>query len=181
MTMKLGTISPGAFACVVIICILAYFFVTTAIMRNKPKRLWIPALLLLLFSTVFYSIAYWEGGACSPFSNLCLSLSAALDLFLFRMNSTYGRFTDMFYLQNGGDWNPDVTNRMILLCGLYLCSIWTTSIMVMHFFARRLVSKLILRRAWITRKNQGIHLFVGINPQTMPSTLPTTRATPATC
>lgn len=166
MTQLLEKISPSAFVGIVLLCMLAYFLVTALIIKNKPKRLWIPATLLLLFSTIFYSAAYWEGGARTVFTNLYMSLAAALDLFLFKMNSTYGRFTDLFYLKPGAADDPLVLNRLVLLVGLYLCSIWTTSIMVMHFFARRLVSKLALAWAWMRRK-EGIHIFVGINPQSL--------------
>ena len=167
MTHLLENISPSAFAGIVLLGMLAYFLVTALIIKNKPGRLWIPATLLLLVSTLFYSAAYWEGGVRVVFSNLYMSLATALDLFLFKMNSTYGRFTDLFYLMPGEGDNPLVTNRLVLLVGLYLCSIWTTSIMVMHFFARRLVSRLALAWAWFRRNGKGIHLFVGINPQSL--------------
>jgi hypothetical protein len=146
---------------------LAYFFVTALTIRNKPKYLWIPATLLLMLSTFFYSSAYWDGGVRAGFTNFYMALAASLDLFLFKMNSTFGRFTDLFYLKPGGAEDPLVTNRMIMLVGLYLCSIWTTSIMVMHFFARRLVSRLALAWAWFRRKEEGVHIFVGINPHSM--------------
>lgn len=167
MTHLLENIAPSAFVCIVLLCMLAYFIVTALIIKNNPKRLWIPATLLLVLSTAFYSSAYWTAGAKTVFSNLYMALAAALDLFLFKMNSTYGRFTDLFYLKPGGVEDPLVLNRLVMLVGLYLCSIWTTSIMVMHFFARRLVSKLALAMAWFRRKRNGIHLFVGINPQSM--------------
>ena len=63
--------------------------------------------------------------------------------------------------------DPLVLNRLVMLVGLYLCSIWTTSIMVMHFFARRLVSKMTLAWAWFRKKGNSIYLFIGINPQSM--------------
>jgi len=167
MTPSLASVSPVVFACLVFCGTLLYFLITAIIMRDKPGRLWIPATLLLIGSTTFYTWAYWEGGVQAVFSNLTLSLGAALDLFLFKMNSTYGRFTDMFYLKTGNAPDAAVTNRLILLSGLYLCSIWTTSIMVMHFFARRLESKIALGWAWLRRKDRGIHLFIGINPRSM--------------
>ena len=163
----LENISPSAFVGLVLLGMLAYFLVTAIIIKNKPGRLWIPATLLLLLSTLFYSAAYWEGGVRTVFSNLFMSLTTALDLFLFKMNSTYGRFTDLFYLKPDEGADPLVLNRLVLLVGLYLCSIWTTSIMVMHFFARRLVSRLILAWAWFRRSGKGIHLFVGINPRSL--------------
>ncbi len=163
----LENISPALFSWIVLAFMLVYFLATALIIRNNPKRLWIPATLLLLLSTALYSSAYWAGGARTVFSNLYMSLTAAIDLFLFKMNSTYGRFTDLFYLKPGGADDPLVLNRLVLLVGLYLCSIWTTSIMVMHFFARRLVSRISLAWAWFRKKGNGIHLFVGINPKSM--------------
>ncbi|MBR4740351.1 MAG: hypothetical protein IK074_04235, partial [Bacteroidales bacterium] len=167
MTHLLANISPSVFSWIVLALMLAYFTITALTIKNNPKLLWIPATLLLLTSTALYSSAYWVGGAKTVFSNLYMSLAAALDLFLFKMNSTYGRFTDLFYLKPDGVEDPLVLNRLVLLVGLYLCSIWTTSIMVMHFFARRLVSRLSLAWAWFRKKGNGIHLFVGINPQSM--------------
>ena len=98
MTHLLENISPAAFVGIVLVFMLAYFVITALTIKNKPKMLWLPASLLLLLSTAFYSSAYWAGGAKTIFSNLYMSLAAALDLFLFKMNSTYGRFTDLFYL-----------------------------------------------------------------------------------
>ena len=167
MTHLLENIAPSVFVGIVLLFMLAYFFVTALTIKNNPKLLWIPATLLLILSTAFYSEAYWLGGAKTVFSNLYMGLAAALDLFLFKMNSTYGRFTDLFYLKPGGVEDPLVLNRLVMLVALYLCSIWTTSIMVMHFFARRLVSKLALAWAWFRRSGRGIHIFVGINPQSM--------------
>ena len=168
MTNLLDNISPAAFTGIVLLLMLAYFFITALTIRNKPKLLWLPATLLLLLSTAFYSSAYWIGGIKAVFSNLFMSLSNALDMFLFKMNSTYGRFTNLFYLDPASAEEPLlVQNRMILLIGLYLCSIWTTSIMVMHFFARRLMSRLVLAWNWLQAKGRGIHIFVGINPHSM--------------
>ena len=167
MIQLLANIPPSAFVGIVLLFMLAYFFVTALTIRNKPKYLWIPATLLLMLSTFFYSSAYWDGGVRAGFTNFYMALAASLDLFLFKMNSTFGRFTDLFYLKPGGAEDPLVTNRMIMLVGLYLCSIWTTSIMVMHFFARRLVSRLALAWAWFRRKEEGVHIFVGINPHSM--------------
>ena len=167
MTPFLEHFSPAVFACIVFLITVGYCLLTSRIIRNKPTRLWIPAAILLVCSTTFYAIAYWEGGAQTFFTNLTLSLGAAIDLFLFKMNTTYGRFTDMFYLKVNGAQDPAVMNRLAIICGLYLCSIWTTSVMAMHFFARRLVSKTTLAWTWFHRKERGIHLFVGINPKTM--------------
>lgn len=167
MTESLANISPSAFVGIVHVFVLAYFLITVRIIRSKPKLLWIPASLLLLLSTAFYSRAYWLGGVKESFSNLYMSLAAALDLFLFKMNSTYGHFTNLFYLKPDGPDDPLVQNRMTLLVSLYLCSIWTTSIMVMHFFARRLMSRMALAWAWFRRKGDGIYIFVGINPHSM--------------
>ena len=54
----LENISPSAFVGLVLLGMLAYFLVTAIIIKNKPGRLWIPATLLLLLSTLFYSAAY---------------------------------------------------------------------------------------------------------------------------
>ena len=48
MELILSALPPSAFAIVVQLFTLAYFFVTTFVMRNKPGRLWIPALILLI-------------------------------------------------------------------------------------------------------------------------------------
>ncbi|MBQ3813100.1 MAG: hypothetical protein II841_05985 [Bacteroidales bacterium] len=167
MELILSALPPSAFAIVVLLFTLAYFFVTTLVMRNKPGRLWIPALILLILSTSLYSSSYWLAGVQNWYSNFTMSLSAALDLFLFKLNTHLGRFTDLFYIKPGVNEDPVVLNRMILVCCMYVCSIWTTSVMVMHFFARRLMSKAALAWAWIRRKDRGIHLFIGINPQTI--------------
>ena len=170
MKYALENMSNGTMSLLVVLALLAYLLLTGFLVRKKPRFLWIPATLLLALSTAFYWYAYDMGGVSNAFSKLVLSFTAALDLFLFKMNSTYGHFTQLFYTNQGNPLelaNVAAMNRLTILTGLYLCSIWTTSILIVHFFARRLGSRAILAWNWITHKHEGIHLFLGINSESV--------------
>lgn len=163
------TLPHTALSLLVLIFIIAYLVATGLLVRKQPKWLWAPASVLLVLATAFYWYAYGLGGVSNALSKLVLSFSAALDLFLFKMNSTYGYFTQLFYRQETADAavNLAASNRMVILVGLYLCSMWTTSILIMHFFARRLMSKMILAWKWFSKGGRGIHLFLGANQESL--------------
>ena len=160
------TMPNGALSLIVLLIVLAYLVVTGLLVRKQPKFLWIPVLILLVSSTSFYWYAYGIGGVQDMFSRLFMSFTAALDLFLFKMNSTYGRFTDLFY-SYGDSINIASSNRLAILVSFYICSIWTTSILVMHFFARRLSSRILMAWKRFTAGNRGIHLFLGTNQESL--------------
>lgn len=170
MMYTLETIPNHIISLIVFLFILAYLFITGILVRKKPRFLWLPVSILLVLSTAFYWYAYGLGGVSNSLARLVLSFTAALDLFFFRMNSTFGHFLDLFYISPVNPVDSEslaAMNRLAILTGLYLCSIWTTSILIMHFFARRVISRLVLAWNWLTNKYSGIHLFIGLHKESV--------------
>lgn len=155
-------LGPGQATCIVIASVLVYGAVTLALLRRRPGKLWIPALFILVLATAFYWNVYDFAAARTWFPKLVLAILAAADLFVFKLTSSIGNLTDFFYLRDGvaasGVENPQV--HLIFLQGLYICAIWTTSILIIHFVAGRLLS-----RFWLLfnsgRRDSRTHVFFG--------------------
>ena len=161
-------ISNLALTLLVLAFVIAYAATTILLIKRRPSLLWIPAAAIALCATVFYWNVYGQTGVRSPLPRLVVSVRDSLNLFLFNMNTTYGRFIDFFYLkpgQSGSEAGQAVEQHLILLSGLYLCAIWTTSLLIVTFLARRFASRLIL--GWKTRKksDKPVRLFLGIDPK----------------
>lgn len=163
----LENLGAGTATWIVIAFVAVYCTVTFVLLRKNPKFLWIPTLVILLLATLFYVQVYDYAAAKSWFPKLVMALISAVDLFLFRMASAVGNLSSFFYLKGGvaaaGIENPQV--HLILLQGLYICAVWTTSILIVHFLAGRLVSK-----AWLlfhsgTKRKERTHVFFGTEPQ----------------
>lgn len=144
---------------------LIYAGVTLYLMRKKRSLLWIPALVVAILS----SLVYWDSyGAVEPsVSNLyrlVFSVKSAMNLFLFNMASTGARLTKALFVEINltNEQALAVQARLISLTGLYLCSIWTTSIVVVYFVARRFKSRL-----WLLfhkpSKIYTTHIFFGVD------------------
>ena len=156
--------SAGAATVLVIAFVLLYGAVTLYLLRKKPKKLWIPALALLVLATLFYCHVYDFAAAKSWFPKFVMALISATDLFLFRMASSVGNLGAFFLLRGGvaaeGVNNPEV--HLILLQGLYICAIWTTSILIVHFLAGRLVSRMwLLTNARKAADGVRTHILLG--------------------
>jgi hypothetical protein len=157
-------LDTGLVTIIVAVFVLLYGTVTLCLLRKKPGKLWIPALVLLAISILFYWRVYDYAAAKAWFPKLVMAVMSATDLFLFRMASSIGNLSGFFFMKNGvveaGVQNPQA--HLILLQGLYICSIWTTSILVMHFLAGRIISRfrLLLRSG---RASDGVrtHVFLG--------------------
>ena len=159
-------LTAGQATGIVLLFVLLYGIVSLRMLKRGPKLLWIPALVILVLSMWFYWYAYDYAAAKHWFPKLVLALISSLDLFLFRMASGFGNLVGFFNLKAGvpaeGGTNPQV--HLILLQGLYLCAIWTTSILAVHFLFGRLQS-----RAWLwfhsLRKPKGrTHVFLDAGP-----------------
>lgn len=159
-------LTAGQATGIVLLFVLLYGFVSLRMLKRGPKLLWIPALVILVLSMWFYWYAYDYAAAKHWFPKLVLALISSLDLFLFRMASGFGNLVGFFNLKAGipaeGVTNPQV--HLILLQGLYLCAIWTTSILAVHFLAGRLLS-----RAWLwfhswRRPTGRTHIFLDAGP-----------------
>lgn len=167
---NLGNTSTAEFTLYICICVILYFILSGCIVRRRPRLLWIPAFIVLFSGSCFYWGVYGDAGALNPLSRLVLSVTSALEMFLFKLNTTYGRFTDFFYLvKKDGSFlaNGAVENRLLLGVGIYLCAVWTTAIFFVHFFAGRLVSKAALVWRRIRKPSAGIHLFIGVCPESI--------------
>ena len=159
--------SAGLATGIAIAFVSTYCIVTFAMLRKDPKRLWIPTLVLIALATLFYFPVYDYAVAKAWFPKLVMSLLSAVDLFLFRMASGLGNLGGFFYLKDGvaaeGVTNPQV--HLILLQALYLCAIWTTSILIVHFLAGRLVSWIWLLFHPGNKQGARTHVFLGTGPQ----------------
>lgn len=157
------SLTAGEATGIVIPFVLIYALVTLILLRKNPKLLWIPVLILVVLSTLFYCYVYDYAVAKHWFPKLVMAFISTLDLFLFKMASGVANLGGFFYLKAGvpaeGVSNPQV--HLIFLQGLYACAAWTTSIILVHFLAGRLIS-----RAWLTlhawkRPKERTHVFLG--------------------
>ena len=159
----LEQLSAGAVSWLVIAAVLLYGALTLVMLRRRPDRLWIPALVILTLASMLYWQAYDFASAKAWFPKLVISILSAADLFLFKMIYTFGNMTPFFNLHDGmaveGVVNPQA--HLILLQGLYNCAIWTTSILIVHFLAGRIVSRTWLLNHAGKASGARTHIFLG--------------------
>ena len=159
-------LTAGQATGIVILFVLLYGIVTLRMLKRGPKLLWIPAMVILVLSMWFYWYAYDYAAAKHWFPKLILALISSLDLFLFKLASGFGNLVGFFNLKAGvpaeGVTNPQV--HLILLQGLYLCAIWTTSILAIHFLAGRLLSRAWLWLHSLRAPKVRTHIFLGTGP-----------------
>lgn len=142
----------------VLVVIVLYIFGTLRLVRKRASILWVPALIILVCATVLYWQAYAKTGAENKLSRLILSLSDALNLFVFKLSTSP---SDFFFVKDGMSAAQAATaqQHLVILNCLSICAIWTTSILIVYFFAQRFSSRLWL---WFHRPNkQGSHIFLG--------------------
>lgn len=156
----------GPLALLVVGGVILYMIISLRIVRRDARKLWIPALVVAVLATMLYWDAFGSIGVTNWFTRLSLSIVTALDLFLFKALSSLG-LAPYFYAAaastTAGKLMAPV--HLVLLYGLFLCAIWTTSILTVHLFARRFSSRLWL----IFHKPSGrkTHLFFGDTPQSV--------------
>ena len=135
--------NPEIFAFVMTGFVLLYMFITLRLIRRKPSLLWIPAVIIAVLATLLYWDAFGSVGVRNWFTRFLLSLITALDLFLFKAFSSLG-LAPYYYVS--ATTPPEsvglVQSHLILLYGLFVCAMWTTSILTVHLFARRFSSQL---------------------------------------
>ncbi|MBO4469519.1 MAG: hypothetical protein J5740_03935 [Bacteroidales bacterium] len=134
-----------------------YFIVTLILVRRKPGLLWLCAALVALSGITLYWIAF--SGVAAFIPRLVMSILAGLDLFLFRAY-TIGLVNKFFF----GEGN---IGNLIILYGIMLCAVWTTSLAAIHVFARKLESRIWLWFKTIGKSSQPVHLLVGVNPRSI--------------
>ncbi len=159
--------NPRLLAPLMVCAVVLYMFLTLRLIRRNPRLLWIPALVVAACATWLYYMGYGAAGAGSWFSRLVLAVVASLDLFLFKAVSTLSGLLGYFYMDGAMSHAHQMANQshLILLQGLFLCAMWTTSILTVFFFARRLASKLWL---FFNRPSQApVHVFFGDYPQSV--------------
>lgn len=134
---------PDVLALLMVGFILVYLIVTLRLLRRKPSLLWFPALFVAICGFALFWKAYGVSGVPNWLSRLVLSVVGALNLFLFNAISTFGRLFNYFYVTESMTGTAEaVQSHLILLESLLVCASWTTSILTVHFFARRLSSRL---------------------------------------
>ena len=134
-----------------------YFVVTLIVVRRKPGLLWLCAALVALSGISLYWIAY--SGVTVFIPRLVMSILTGLDLFLFRAY-TIGLVNKFFF----GEGN---IGNLIILYGIMICAVWTTSLAAIHVFARKLESRIWLWFKTIGRSSTPVHLIVGVNPRSI--------------
>ena len=134
-----------------------YFIITLIVVRRKPGLLWLCAALVALSGISLYWIAYSGVEAFIP--RLVMSILTGLDLFLFRA-STIGLVNKFFF----GEGN---IGNLIILYGIMLCAVWTTSLAAIHVFARKLESRVWLWFKTIGQSSKPVHLIVGVTPRSI--------------
>ena len=156
----------GLLAFLVLGGVILYMIITLRIVRRDARKLWIPALVVAVLSTLLYWNAFGSVGVTNWFTRLSLSIVTALDLFLFKAFSSLG-LAPYFYTAAATTTAGKLLapSHLVLLYGLFLCAIWTTSILTIHLFARRFSSRLWL----LFHKPSGrkTHLFFGEAPQSL--------------
>ena len=164
MTSFIEQMSAGTVSCLVIIAVLFYCTLTLSLLKRRPDKLWIPALVIFLLATLLYWQVYDYASAKAWFPKLVLAMFTAADLFLFKVIYTFGNMTPYFNLLDGavmgGVANPQV--HLILLQGLFICAVWTTSILIVHFLAGRLVSRIWLLTHSRKASSARTHIFLGM-------------------
>lgn len=130
-----------------------YCIFTLWAVRHRPRCLWLGAALVALGAFFLYWQAYAFAEAFVP--RLVMSLVAALDLFLFRAN-TVGPVGNYFL-------GPGMQPHLVILYGLLLCALWTTSLAAIHLFASRLESRIRLFFSTLVERKEPVHIVVGID------------------
>ena len=146
---------------VALLFVLLYAWWTLRILSRHPRRLIYPALLVFIASTALYWLAYHETGVSSFFASLSMAVFSALDLFVFRMNTTVAIASDFFYSSP----DPAVTNHLVILVALFLCAGWTTSILVVNQLASKFFSRIRVR--FLASRGGNTHLFLGVNEEAL--------------
>ena len=143
-----------------VLVVLAYAWWTLRVLSRNPKRLVYPALLVFLAATSLYWLAYKSTGISSPFASFTMGAFSALELFLFKMNTTVAIASDFFYSK------PEAiaTGHLVILVTLFLCAAWTTSILIVNQLASKFFSRIRLR--FLGRKG-NTHIFIGINKEAL--------------
>lgn len=159
-------LNPGLLAILAIVAVALYMFITLRLVRRKASLLWIPALLVALLATILYWNAYGVTGMDNWFPRLVMSITTALDLFLFKAFCSLG--IAPFFFRGANATIAEgclLDSHLILLYGLFICAIWTTSILIVHLLARRFASRL-----WLLThgKCKGrTHIFIGDSRQAL--------------
>ena len=157
---------PAPLAFLTIALVVLYMVITLRLMRKNPRRLWIPALVVAVLATILYWYAFGVTGEINWFPRLAMAAVTALDLFLFRAFCSLG--VAPFFFTSAAKSSEEVAticSHLILLYGLFLCAIWTTSILIVHLFARRFASRLWL--AFHKPSGKETHLFFGDDKQSL--------------
>ena len=158
-----GWMNPTLLAFVVVGVVILYMALTLRLIRRRAQLLWIPALVVAVLATLLYWDAFGSIGVKNWFTHLALSITTALDLFLFKIFTSLGLAPYFYVSATTPEALKDaVQSHLVLVYGLYLCAMWTTSILTVHLFARRFSSRLwlLFHRPSVKRS----HLFFGESP-----------------
>lgn len=158
--------NSGWLAAVVVAVVLLYMHITLRIIRSNPKKLWIPALAVAVCATLLYWDAFGSIGVRNWYTRFMLSVTTALDLFLFKAFSSLG-LAPYFYSNAAtpSAMREVIHSHLVLLYGLYACAMWTTSILTVYLFARRFSSRIWL--AFHRPSDKPTHIFFGDGPESL--------------
>ena len=139
------------------LAVVLYCIATLFIVRRRPGHLWTCAAAIAAGGFILYWQAYAYAGAWMP--RLVMTILASLDLFIFRAN-TMGPVAPFFFGEGS-------LAHLIILYGLLLCALWTTSLAAVHVFARKLESRIWLFFHTLGNGGSPVHLIVGLNPRSV--------------
>ena len=164
--MRTLLLHPTLLAFLMLAVVLIYMYGTLRLIRKNARLLWIPALIVAVLATILYWYAYGVAGARNWLPRLAMSIVTALDLFLFKAFCSLGVAPYFFATDPASPENVATTSsHLILLYGFFLCAIWTTSILIVHLFARRFSSRLWL--AFHHPSREKTHIFFGADKQAL--------------
>ena len=157
---------PTLLAFLVLAVVIGYMYLTLRLIRKNARLLWIPALIVAVLATILYWHAFGVAGARNWLPRLVMSVVTALDLFLFKAFCSLGVAPFFFASATASpETAATLSSHLILLYGLFLCAIWTTSILIVHLFARRFSSRLWLAFHHPSRGKS--HIFFGAEKQAL--------------
>lgn len=174
LTFVLNDLNPCILTGAVVIGVILYGLISFRCLTRNPGRLWLCALVILVLASILFWDQYENSGAQNGFAKLVLSVTSAINLFFFKVAGSVGNYADYFYLPKSPTVPSDsiqlIETRLILQQGCFLCAIWTSGLLIIHLFARRIISWWWL----LIHRPSSCHVFLGINRYSvkLASTLP---------
>lgn len=173
LTFELNNLNPCVFTGVVLLGVVLYGYISFRSLTRKPSRLWLCASVILVLASILFWDQSSNSGVQGVFAKLVLSVTSAINLFFFKAIGSLGNLNNYYYVPKDSTSPVDLNlfhARLVLQQGLFLCAIWTSGLLIIHLFARRIISWWWL----LIHRPRACHVFLGINSYSvkLASTLP---------